>query len=62
MEIQARNTPNGVISTKTNVIAGHFGKRICSQLETLGKVGYNFFLNLFTLMIFIKVDKISSHC
>ena len=27
--------PNGVISTKTNEIAGH--KTICSQLETLEK-------------------------
>ena len=36
-------------------------KAICSQLETLEKraIIYNFILNL---VIFMKVDNISSHC
>ena len=39
-------------------------KAICSQLETLEKraIIYNFIFNLFTLVIFMKVDNISSHC
>ena len=39
-------------------------KTICSQLEILEKrsIIYKFFFNLFTLMIFMKVDNISSHC
>ena len=38
-------------------------RAICSQLETLEKraIIYNF-INLFTLVIFMKVDNISSHC
>ena len=36
-------------------------KAICSQLETLEKSIILFF-NLFTLVIFMKVDNISSHC
>ena len=39
--------PNGVISTKTNEIAGQLAhKAICSQLETLQKraIIYNFIL------------------
>ena len=37
-------------------------KAICSQLETLEKRAIFLFFNLFTLVIFMKVDNISSHC
>ena len=36
-------------------------KAICSYLETLVKWAILFF-NLFTLVIFMKVDNISTHC
>ena len=51
--------PNGVISTKTNELQDiSAGKAICSQLETLEKRAIILFLNLFTLVIFMKVDNI----
>ena len=39
-------------------------KAICSQLETLEKraIFIILFFNIFTLVIFMKVDNISSHC
>ena len=39
-------------------------KQIFSRLETLEKraVIYHFIIHLFTLVIFMEVDNISSHC
>ena len=62
MALQRQMESSQQRQTRLQDISAH--ETICSQLETLEKraIIYSFILNLFTLVIFMKVDNISSHC
>ena len=57
--------PNGVISKRETRLQDISARKAISQLETLEKraiIIILFFNLLFTVVIFMKVDNISSHC